>query len=43
MTKKQEAEFEKLFNSFICSDGMYLPDKMAYQYFYKKGLEARDV
>ena len=43
MTEKQEAEFEKLFNSFIKGDGMYLPDKLAYRYFYKKGLETRGV
>jgi len=38
LTEKQEIEFEKLFNNFISSDAMYLPDKMAYKYFYIKGI-----
>lgn len=41
LTEEQEAEFEKLFNSFICGDGMYLPDKMAYRYFYINGLNSK--
>jgi len=41
MTKEQEIEFNKLFNEFISSDGMYLPDKCAYKYFYEKGLNSK--
>ena len=41
MTKEQEREFDRLFNKFISGDGMYLPDKYAYMYFYKKGLESK--
>ena len=41
LTEKQEIEFNKLFNSFIECDGMYLPDKTAYRYFYIKGLNSK--
>lgn len=41
MTKEQEREFEKVFNEFISGDGMFLPDKCTYRYFYKKGLESK--
>lgn len=41
LTKEHEREFDKLFNEFISSDGIYLPDKSAYMYWFKKGLESK--
>lgn len=41
LTKKQEREFNQLFNEFIEGDGMYLPDQMAYRYFYIRGLNSK--
>lgn len=41
ITLEQEREFNLLFNKFISGDGMYLPDKATYMYFYKKGLQSK--